>query len=37
MFIVIEWVDASWKTTQVNLLKEYFKKNKKSFDTYDFP
>jgi len=37
MFVVIDGVDASWKTTQLNLLVDYFKKTWKSYDIYDFP
>ena len=37
MFVVIDWVDASWKTTQLNLLKQYLQKSWKTYDIYDFP
>ena len=37
MFIVIDWVDASWKTTQLKLLTEYLDKIWKTYDIYDFP
>lgn len=35
--IVIEGNDGSGKTTQLNLLKNYFKKIKKTVKTFDFP
>ncbi len=37
MFIVIDWVDASWKTTQLQLLAKYLDKIWKTYDEYDFP
>ena len=37
MFIVIDGVDASWKTTQLALLKEKLDKLEKTYDVYDFP
>ena len=37
MFIVIDWVDASWKTTQLKLLTEKLDKIWKTYDVYDFP
>ncbi len=37
MFVVIDWVDASWKTTQLNLLKDYFNKADYTYETFDFP
>ena len=37
MFVVIDGVDASWKTTQLNLLKENLEKKWKTYDEYDFP
>jgi dTMP kinase len=35
--IVIEGIDSSGKTTQLNLLKDFFKKNSIPFKTIDFP
>lgn len=35
--IVIEGIDSSGKTTQLNLLKKYFEKEKTKFKTIDFP
>jgi dTMP kinase len=35
--IVIEGIDSSGKTTQLNLLKDFFKKNSIQFKTIDFP
>lgn len=37
MFVVFEWVDASWKTTQLKNIVDYLQKRWKSFDVYDFP
>ena len=37
MFVVIDWVDASWKTTQLELLTKELNKLWKSYDIYDFP
>ena len=37
MFIVIDGVDASWKTTQLNLLTKYLNNINKTYDIYDFP
>jgi thymidylate kinase len=37
MFVVIDGVDASGKTTQLNLLTKYLDKINKSYDIYDFP
>jgi len=37
MFVVIDGVDASWKTTQMDLLKKYLDKIGKTYDDYDFP
>ena len=37
MFEVIDGVDASWKTTQLNLLKQYLENLGKTYDIYDFP
>jgi len=37
MFVVIDGVDASWKTTQLALLKEKLDKLGKTYDIYDFP
>ena len=37
MFVVIDGVDASWKTTQMNLLKDYLDNKNLSYDVYDFP
>jgi len=37
MFIVIDGVDASWKTTQLNLLTKYLDSINKTYDIYDFP
>ncbi len=35
--IVIEGIDSSGKTTQLNLLKDFFKQNSVPFKTVDFP
>lgn len=35
--LVIEGIDSSGKTTQLNLLKDFFKKNNIPFKTIDFP
>ena len=37
MFIVIDGVDASWKTTQLDLLTKHLEKIDKTYDIYDFP
>ena len=37
MFVVIDGVDASWKWTQLELLKEKLSSMWKTFSTYDFP
>ncbi len=37
MFVVIDGIDASWKTTQLNLLTKYLDKINKTYDIYDFP
>ena len=37
MFVVIDGVDASWKTTQLKLLTEKLDKIWKTYDVYDFP
>jgi len=37
MFIVIDWVDASWKTTQLKLLTDHLEKIQKNYNIYDFP
>ncbi len=37
MFIVIEWIDWSWKWTQVLLLKDYLEKQGKSVKLIDYP
>lgn len=37
MFIVIDWIDWSWKWTQVQLLKEYFEKIWKKVKILDYP
>lgn len=37
MFLVIEWIDASWKSTQVQLLSEKLIKLWKSVHIIDFP
>lgn len=37
MFIVIDWIDWSWKWTQVQLLKEYFTKSWKKVKILDYP
>ena len=37
MFIVIDWIDGSWKWTQVKLLEEKLKKNWKKVKILDYP
>jgi len=37
MFVVIDGVDASWKTTQLKLLTKYLDQIWKTYDIYDFP
>lgn len=37
MFIVIDWIDWSWKGTQVQLLKEYFENAWKKVKILDYP
>lgn len=37
MFIVIDWIDWSWKWTQVQLLKEYFENLWKKVKILDYP
>jgi len=37
MFVVIDGVDASWKTTQMELLKKYLLEQGKTYKTFDFP
>lgn len=37
MFIVIDWLDGSWKWTQVKLLKENLKKLGKKVKVLDYP
>ena len=37
MFVVIDGVDASWKTTQLKLLTQKLDQMWKTYDVYDFP
>ncbi len=37
MFIVIDWIDGSWKATQVKLLEEKLKKDWKKVKILDYP
>lgn len=37
MFIVIDWIDWSWKWTQVQILKEHFEKAWKKVKILDYP
>ncbi len=37
MFVVIDGVDASWKTTQLKLLTQHLDQIWKTYDIYDFP
>ncbi len=37
MFIVIDWIDWSWKGTQVKLIEQYLKDNWKTVKVFDFP